>query len=124
MPLLRSVVALMGLLGLVLASCSGPDLIQGPPPTYIPVPMGVANGYWLAIDQDGDGHYTEADGSLDGAVPLYLDEYVGDYYGDTYSDGYYSYHYSYWDPFWSPWWDPWWYGPYGGYGPWPWWYWY
>ncbi len=124
MSLIRSAGAALGLLALLLGSCSGPDLVQGPPPTYIPVPMGVANGYWLAVDADGDGLYTEADGTLEGAVPLYLDEYVGDYYGDTYSDGYYSYHYNYWDPFWSPWWDPWWYGPYGGWGPWPWWYWY
>lgn len=113
----------VGLLSSLGGACSSDSVMQGPPPQYVPVPMGVANGYWVAVDENGNGVYDEGDQDIEASVPLYLDEYVGDYYGATYTDGYISFYYSTWDPWWSPWWDPYWRPGYGWYGPWPWWYW-
>ena len=118
-----STLLVVGALGLLGGACSSGSVYEGPAPQYVPVPMGVANGYWVAVDENRNGVYDEGDGDIEASVPLYLDEYVGDYYGETYTDGYVSYYYSTWDPWWSPWWDPYWRPGYGWYGPWPWWYW-
>ena len=71
-----STLLVVGALGLLGGACSSGSVYEGPAPQYVPVPMGVANGYWVAVDENRNGVYDEGDvdrgghdrgASLDGA---------------------------------------------------------
>ena len=54
------------ILGFAGGACSSSDRLEyGPAPVYVPVPMGVANGYWVAVDENTNGIYDEGDGELE-----------------------------------------------------------
>ena len=60
-----STLLVVGALGLLGGACSSGSVYEGPAPQYVPVPMGVANGYWVAVDENRNGVYDEGDGDIE-----------------------------------------------------------